>query len=132
MKQSPSSLLSFLLLCALLTVTACSGGKPIASDSREYEADAPREQEFLGQKTITGTLHSTKGNQAMVAGIILPMDYVTEPESRRWKERLMQLKGKKIEIKGDVYRYHCGPEEQCLEQGYIDHFTNIDYLKASD
>ncbi|MEM7038445.1 MAG: hypothetical protein AAF570_15785 [Bacteroidota bacterium] len=94
------------------------------------EPAEPKEDEFLGNKVITGKLTTTKGAQPMIDGIMLNLDFVREEGAKTWKPEFEKLKGKKVELKGDVWRHHCGPHEQCLQQGYIDSFRSLEYMKA--
>jgi hypothetical protein len=139
---------SFSLVALLLMgvyLSGCSQSKPAKTDSKSSDTtkkvdmdsfgleplEPAREarDEPLGEKTLTGKLMSTKGNQATVNGVILSRSYVFD-EHRRWKPELMALKNKRVTVTGEVIRHWCGPYEQCLEQGYIDRMVEITELSA--
>jgi hypothetical protein len=74
--------------------------------------------------TISGTPYQTKGAQFMLQGVIVNDREVLE------KHGLYQIGSEAlgkytVEITGKVNRYHCGPMEQCLTQGYIDNMPKI-------
>ncbi|MEM1000649.1 MAG: hypothetical protein AAGN35_26585 [Bacteroidota bacterium] len=93
--------------------------------------EPPREarDEPLGERTLKGKLVITKGNRAMVDGVLLANAYVYA-EGKTWKPEVEALKNRRVVVTGDVVRHWCGPHEQCLETGYIDTMVEVREIKA--
>lgn len=83
--------------------------------------------EELGLKTLKGTGNLTKGARLMLNGVM-----ITDMETLR-KVQFDKIPTEKLaettfEITGVVIRHHCGPHEQCLQQGYIDVMRKVDSI----
>lgn len=80
------------------------------------------EDEFEGQKTISGKLGRTKGNQLILNDVFLIVE--NREERKALEEKYFN---KRLEVTGDVYVHRCEPEEECPEEGYMRYMTNIKY-----
>jgi hypothetical protein len=113
------------------TGETASGAKAIATAQAAVSDSPEGRDEFLGQREISGPLYSTKGDQAMIAGVMIDQGFIYEESGRDWKEEFNALRDSQVVAKGDVWRHHCAPGEQCLTQGYIDHLTKVQYLRKA-
>jgi hypothetical protein len=71
------------------------------------------------ERTLVGTLHTTKGAQLMLNGVIIPdhkLPQVTSDDPRAARKVWL---GKRIEVRAIVRMYVCAPGEQCLMGGRI-------------
>lgn len=93
------------------------------------DIDENGRDEELGVQKITGKLISTKGNMAMINTVMLDAEVIFEEEGRNWKPEYAALKNKRVTAVGKVVRHWCGKYEQCLEQGYIDHMSEIEDIR---
>ncbi len=94
-----------------------------------YSEDDQGHDEELGKKTIKGKLYTDKGFQPRVAGIFI-QTAAFEEDGKDWRDRVRELEGKTLEVKGMVVRHWCGPMEQCLTQGYMDWMREVESLKV--
>lgn len=114
----------FIAIVAATLFQGCTGSKKTkAVEANEIEQTEGWTEE-LGERSLNGTPYLTKGAQIVVDGIIL-----TDRETLR-KNNLEgigseELANYSVEATGMVKRYHCGPMEQCLSPGYIDHMPAI-------
>ena len=138
MKKFALTCLPFLLLvlggCGSRTNASSEPTDPVETVREPLNMDAMETQgwnESLGVKTLKGKLTTTKGAQPMLEGVILARE-IFAADRQAAQKRIEGLKGKVVEVKGEVMRHHCGPLEQCLSQGYIDSMTKADYLNAPD
>ncbi|MGB1241488.1 MAG: hypothetical protein ACPG49_03135 [Chitinophagales bacterium] len=83
-------------------------------------------EEFEGNQILKGKLYTSKGAILGIEGVFINQDYEVDSD----KPKLRPLIGKNLEVKGDVYIYHCGPLEQCLTQGYMRWLRNVEYVKV--
>lgn len=86
--------------------------------------------EELGSKNLKGTPYLTKGAQIVLEGVILS-DRETLQKNNLEGIGSADLGNYSLEVSGVVKRYHCGPMEQCLSEGYIDHMPSIDKIKVT-
>ena len=74
----------------------------------------------LEARTLTGTLHTTKGAQLMLGGVIIPDSVLAAAspgdDKRMARDRWLR---KRVEVRAMVKRYICDPREQCLVGGSI-------------
>lgn len=98
--------------------------------AEDMDENQGRDEE-LGIKTLKGRLALDKGAQPRVDGVFISTDAFRE-DGKHWRERVTELKGKMIEVKGMVIRHWCGPMEQCLSQGYMDRMNEVEYLKIEE
>ncbi len=84
-------------------------------------------EEFEGNQILKGELYTSKGAILGIGGVFISEDY--EVDTSKQKPKIRPLVGKKIEVKGDVYIYYCGPLEQCLTEGYMKWLRNVEYVK---
>ncbi|MFK7904960.1 MAG: hypothetical protein AB8B69_07545 [Chitinophagales bacterium] len=85
-------------------------------------------EEFEGNQILKGELYTSKGAILGIGGVFISEDY--EVDASKQKPKLRPLVGKKLEVKGDVYIYHCGTLEQCLTEGYMKWLRNVEYVKV--
>lgn len=112
-----------LLLLLAVSFAACTPKvKPVAEKSTLNEEGGRTEE--LGEMTLSGTPYQTKGAQFMLQGVIVNDREVLEKHGlyHIGSEALGKYT---VEITGKVNRYHCGPMEQCLSEGYIDNMPKI-------
>lgn len=117
------------MACTSRTVQEGPDSQVMAGET-ENTADMDNEaqqgwDEDLGEKTLRGKMTLTKGKQPMVDGVMLSKDYFGED----WRAKTVALEGKRVEVKGHLWRHHCGPLEQCLSPGYIDRLVEITSLE---
>lgn len=119
-----------LLLVLALSLSQCANRKNASSNSTDNSEEMVLEDnnellddegwdESLGFQVLSGTLTTTKGAQAMLKGVLLSSDIFSE-DHKEAMSIIQGLKGRQIQVEGEVIRHHCGAMEQCLDQGYID------------
>ncbi len=86
-------------------------------------------EEFEGNRVLKGKLYTSKGAILGIADVFITEDYKSDSNNAQLPD-LRSLVGKALEIKGDVYIYHCGPAEQCLTQGFMKWLRNVEYIKV--
>lgn len=86
-------------------------------------------EEFEGNRILKGELYTSKGAILGIEEVFIDSEYKTNSNNKKLPE-LRPLVGKTLEIKGDVYIYHCGTMEQCLTQGYMKWLRNVEYVKV--
>ena len=57
-----------------------------------------KKDKFEGTVVVKGELHGTKGNQAMINGIILDPDYFLNSYNNEWKPEIEVLRGKIVKV----------------------------------
>ena len=88
--------------------------------------------EILGTQEITEILGTTKGNMGILDGVLLPNQFMFQPGTRNWKPGWETLKGKQVRAKGELWKYHCLPHEQCMEGCCIRSLHKIEYLVLAE
>lgn len=86
-------------------------------------------EKFEGNRTLKGTLYTSKGAILGIGEVFISEDYESDTDNEL-KPELRSLVGKTLEVKGDVYVYYCGRHEQCLTQGYMKWLRNVEYVKV--
>lgn len=123
--------IALLALAALLSMQGCKPKATASSHAAVSDAKEGRD-EFLGTREISGTLYSTKGDQAMIAGVMIEQGFMYEENGSGWKGAFNALRDSQVVAKGDLWRHHCAPGEQCLTQGYIDQLIKVKYLRKAE
>lgn len=80
------------------------------------------------ERTLRGEIHTTKGAQLMLNGVIIPDNVLPPSNSDKRRPRDNWLR-KRVELRGLVKRYICRPMEQCLIGGSIPFVKRIDSLR---
>ncbi|MEZ4886098.1 MAG: hypothetical protein R3E32_15290 [Chitinophagales bacterium] len=86
-------------------------------------------EEFDGNRILNGELYTSKGAILAIEDVFISEDYKAGSSK---KPELQPLIGRVLEIKGDVYIYHCGPQEQCLTEGSMKWMRNVEYVKVAE
>lgn len=80
------------------------------------------------ERTLRGEIHTTKGAQLMLNGVIIPDNVLPPSDSDKRRARDKWLR-KRVELRGLVKRYICRPMEQCLIGGSIPFLKRLDSLR---
>lgn len=115
---------------AITLLGSCASKNPKAKMTETNLNEGGGYTEALGKKTLSGTPYLTKGAQIMLEGVILS-DKATLEKNGLYRLSSEELSGYNLIVTGKINRYHCGPMEQCLSQGYIDSMSEIDKIEVN-
>jgi hypothetical protein len=122
----------YILLSAAIIglLAACTPKEAQSKKEQANTNEAGGYTEKLGTQTLAGTPYLTKGAQFMVEGVIISDEKTLEKHNllNKGSEELAKYQ---VRITGNVDRYHCGPMEQCLSQGYIDFMREIKEISVT-
>lgn len=106
-----------------------AAGDQIEEQENNMATEKQGWDESLGEKTLRGSLYTTKGHSPMVEGVMIST-HNFDKDYQKAHDRIEELKGKTLELTGEVIRHHCGPLEQCLSPGYIDGMREVKEMKV--